>query len=204
MPKCKGCGTRCERRGPVALCGADACFKKVSQDAYEKQRKARERQAERARKKQKQKDSGRKKELRKRTGKDGWYEAIQTEVNWYCKHVVYKGNPCYTCDLPQRPDDSPQKFHAGHFMPKKQVDPRRFMVEQIRPQCFSCNSANSGRQGEFEKRLRDERGDEWVDWIMAECNHVELKEQFPTWQDLEAELKRWRKINREAKARIGE
>lgn len=181
----------------MTLCGSDECFRKLAQQAADKQRKARERQADRARKKRRQKDAKRKKEIRKRSE---WYALIQKEVNWYAKHVLYRGHPCYTCGKPQRPGDSGGAFHAGHYRTVGGVPELRFELRNLRIQCFVCNHHGSGMRDVYRANLLDERGQRELDWL--DGAHPSLTEQFPTWQDLEAELKRWRKINREARALI--
>lgn len=197
MPKCKGCGIKCERRGPIVLCGSDECYKRVAQAAYEKQRKAKERQLNRFKKKQKQKDSIRKKELRSRSE---WYSLIQKEVNWYAKHVLYRGHPCYTCGKQQRESDNGGAFHAGHYRTVGGVPELRFEVRNIRIQCYQCNHHGSGMRDIYRANLLDELGE--VELLWLDGAHKSLKDRFPTWQDLEAELARWRKINRKAKANL--
>lgn len=168
--------------------------------AEEKRDRERAKRLEAAKKERRKETRQKKKEVRSRTK---WFDMIKTEVHWYVKHVLYPGYPCYTCDKPQGQAKA-RSFQAGHFMPAKQADPRRFMLENLRMQCSVCNCHNSGRQGEYEKRMRLEMGDEHVDWLMREANFKPLKEQFPTWQDLEAELRRWQKINREARKALDE
>ena len=137
-----------------------------------------------------------KKSVRKRTGKGGYYEALKKALHYYVKHVLRKGEPCYTCGKEQRAGDNGGAFHVGHFMPAKMVDPRRFMLENLRIQCFSCNSANSGRQVEYRKRLIEEKGIEFVEWLECEINHSSLKEQYPEIQDIKDEIARYRKLSK--------
>lgn len=191
MARCKICRTKCERLGFIALCSTE-CANILAQQAWEKQRKAKERQLERARKRQKQKDTKRKKEIRRRSE---WYALIQKEVNWYAKHVLYRGHPCYTCGKPQRPDDHGGAFHAGHYRTRGACPELAFELRNIRVQCYRCNAMESGMRDVFRCAILAELGASELGWL--DGPHKSLTEQFPTWQDLEAELKRWRKINRE-------
>lgn len=125
-----------------------------------------------------------------------WYGDLKTAIHRYVKHVLRKGEPCYTCDLPQRPTDSPQAFHVGHFIPAKHADPRRFMLENLRIQCNNCNCHNSGRRLEYRARLIEEMGLDHVEWLECDANHPGLKERFPHYEDIKAEIARYRKLMR--------
>lgn len=137
-----------------------------------------------------------KERIKKRTGKNGYYQNLKTMLHYYVKHVLRKGEPCYTCGQPQRDSDSPQAFHAGHFIPAKEVDPRRFMLENLRIQCYACNVPNSGRRAEYRKNLIDEMGLEHVEWLECEVNHKSLKEQYPTVESIKAETAKYRALSK--------
>lgn len=139
---------------------------------------------------------------KKRTGKGGHYEALKAALHMWVKHVLRRGEPCYTCDLEQRFEDNPQNFHVGHFMPAKMVDPRRFMLENLRMQCNSCNVHNSGRQKEYRERLIAEMGADHVDWLECEVNHKSLNEQYPEVSDIKAAAAKYRKMYREGMEQI--
>ena len=138
-----------------------------------------------------------KESIKKRTGKNGHYDNHKVVLHRYIKHVLRKGEPCYTCDLPQKFGDSPQAFHVGHFIPQKQVDPRRFMLINLRIQCNSCNTHNSGMRAEYRQRLIKEIGIDQVEWLECGNNHKELKEQYPEVSDIKAETARYRKLIKE-------
>ena len=123
-----------------------------------------------------------------------WYADLRTALHYHVKHFIRKGEPCYTCDKPQSFGDSGGAFHCGHYLPAKQVDPRRFMLENLRIQCYSCNAMKSGNQGEYRKRLTEEMGIDHVEWLECEANHKELKEVFPHYQDIQTEIARVRQI----------
>ena len=156
---------------------------------------------ENLKKQKEQKDKEFRKETRRRKeaarGRLDYYKTLGALVNQYAKHVHYKGEPCYTCGKKQSNSDSCHSFHAGHYMAAKRVDPRRFMLENLRIQCYSCNVANSGRGAEYRKRLIEEKGEDFVLWLEAESNHKSLKKQFPEISDIQAEIERYRSLLRE-------
>ena len=132
--------------------------------------------------------------IKKRTGKNGYYANYRTALHYYIKHVLRAGEDCYTCGLKQKSTDSPQAFHVGHFIPAKEVDPRRFMVDWLRLQCYSCNVPNSGRRAEYRINLIEEVGLEAVEWFECEVNHKSLKEQYPNIEDIKDETAKYRKL----------
>jgi hypothetical protein len=125
-----------------------------------------------------------------------WYGDLKTAIHRYVKHFIRKGEPCYTCDLPQRITDNPQAFHVGHFIPAKHADPRRFMLENVRMQCANCNAYNSGRRLEYRAKMIEEMGLEHVEWLECDANHPGLKEQYPHYEDIKAEIAMYRKLIR--------
>lgn len=139
----------------------------------------------------------RKEAIKKRTGKNGFYDNLKAALHKYIKHVLRKGEPCYTCGKAQSPSDSGQAFHVGHFIPQKQVDPRRFMLINLKIQCYSCNTHNSGMRAEYRQRLIEEIGIDKVDWLECDANHKELKQQYPEIADIKSEAARYRKLLRD-------
>lgn len=136
-----------------------------------------------------------KESIKKRTGKYGHYDNLKTNLHKYIKHVLRKGDPCYTCGKPQSNNDSGGAFHVGHFIPQKQVDPRRFMLINLRMQCYKCNVHGSGMRAEYRKNLIKEIGIDKVEWLECDANHKSLKEQYPEISDIKKEIKKIQKIN---------
>ena len=132
--------------------------------------------------------------VKRRYGKDGHYDNLKTELHKYIKHVLRKGEPCYTCGKQQSFGDSGGAFHCGHFIPSSGTDCRRFMLENIRIQCYSCNSMNSGRRVEYREKLIDEMGLDHVEWLECAQNHPELVEQFPDIEDIKKATAKYRKM----------
>ena len=54
-------------------------------------------------KEQRKKDKGRLDQLKKRVGKNGYYDNLKTQLHGYIKHVLRKGESCYTCGKNQSP-----------------------------------------------------------------------------------------------------
>jgi len=134
--------------------------------------------------------------IKKRTGQKGYYENLKTELHFYVKHFLRKGEPCYTCGKSQSTSDAGGAFHVGHFIPAGSVDPRRFMLENLRIQCYSCNVPNSGRRAEYRQRMIEEMGTDHVDWLECDVNHKELNDVFPDVSDIKRETARYRKLNK--------
>ena len=131
-----------------------------------------------------------------------WYSDLRTQIHYYVKHILRAGQPCYTCDKQQSFSDDHRAFHVGHYLPGKEVDPRRFMLENLRIQCYRCNSKLSGNQAEYRKRLVEEMGLDHVEWLECSVNHKELKEIYPHYTDIQKEITYWRKIIREHKKQM--
>ena len=132
--------------------------------------------------------------IKKRTGKNGYYDNYKTVLHKYIKHALRKGESCYTCGKPQSNNDSGGAFHVGHFIPQKQVDPRRFMLMNLRIQCYKCNVHGSGMRAEYRQQLIEEIGIDQVEWLECDVNHKPLKEQYPEISDIKAETARYRKL----------
>lgn len=142
-------------------------------------------------KEQKKKDTQRKKELMSRAE---WYNKLQGLVNQYVRLVRDVNESCCTCGT-----TNPNiKYDAGHYIPQKGYDPRRFELTNIHKQCsVQCNQHGSGRRAEYEEFIIRKYGKEHLDWLKNETNHKSLKEAFPHWQDIENEIKRYRQLLRD-------
>ena len=134
--------------------------------------------------------------IKKRTGKNGYYDNYKTVLHKYIKHKLRKGESCYTCGKSQSNNDSGGAFHVGHFIPQKQVDPRRFMLMNLRIQCYKCNVHGSGMRAEYRQRLIEEIGIDQVEWLECDVNHKSLKEQYPEISDIKEATARYRKLTK--------
>ena len=102
-----------------------------------------------------------------------------------------RNEPCCTCGT-----TNPNiKYDAGHFHTKKARPDIRFELKNIHKQCSqNCNVYGSGRRNEYEKFIAKKYGQNQVDKLARVG--PSLKEQFPNWQDIEAEIVRYRKLLR--------
>jgi hypothetical protein len=194
--KCLYCGFRAYEMIKVnvgSFCNAGHAIKWARKKADKDRLKAAKKVEREVDKAYKQKNKEDKLRIKKRSA---WYDDYKIVLHYHVKHILRKGEPCYTCGKSQSFSDSGGAFHVGHFMPAKQVDPRRFMLENLRIQCYSCNAMKSGNQGEYRKRMTEEMGIDHVEWLECEVNHKGLKEVFPHYQDIQVEIARYRKLNK--------
>jgi len=87
-------------------------------------------------------------------------------------------------------------FHVGHFIPAKEVDPRRFMLVNLRIQCYSCNAMNSGRRAEYRINLIQEMGLDHVEWLECDANHKSLNDQYTEIEDIKREAVHYRRLSK--------
>jgi hypothetical protein len=204
--KCCGCKDRFKPETMIQLPVGYFCLLQCSIDYVTRsQKRARDRQAAKARqcvaKVEKEARTKLRADKERIKSRHDWHADLQKEVNYYVKHILRKCEPCYTCDKP-RPlgdADKSQAFHVGHYMPACQVDPRRFMLCNLRIQCYKCNKELSGNQAVYRKRLIEETGIQHVEWLECETNHKRLKEVFPHYTDIKAEIARYRKVLKDYK-----
>ena len=204
--RCCGCKDRFKPETMIKLPVGYFCLLQCSIDyATRTQKRSRERKAAKSRQCMAEIEKRARSKLRldkeRIKSRHDWYADLQKEVNYYVKHILRKGEPCYTCDKP-RPlgdADKSQAFHVGHYMPSSQVDPRRFKLMNLRIQCYKCNKELSGNQAVYRKRLIEETGIQHVEWLECETNHKRLKEVFPHYTDIKAEIARYRKILKDYK-----
>ena len=68
---------------------------------------------------------------------------------------------CYTCG---KNLDSPIKCQTGHFIPKASGGALlKYNLDNLRPQCFRCNIDLSGNGAVFYDKLRQDKGQEYID-----------------------------------------
>jgi hypothetical protein len=141
---------------------------------------------------QKASDKEKRKELDSRSR---WYTKLQILVNQYIVKVRDAGKPCYTCGK----TDENVKYDAGHryHAGRGGGDRRRFVLENIHKQCsVNCNQHGGGMPVEYDIALDKEYGKDFADTLSFVGDYPTLKEQFPTWQDIESEINRYRKVLR--------
>ena len=131
-----------------------------------------------------------KKSVRRRSD---WYATLQSLVNQWITKVRDVDEACCTCGT--RSLDI--KYDAGHFFTVGARKDIRFNPMNIHKQCSqNCNVYGSGMRLEYKEFIIARYGQEGLDELTLESS--QLKDQFPTWQDIEAEIIRYRKILRDA------
>jgi len=120
-----------------------------------------------------------------------WYDRLQTLVNQYVTKVRDVGKPCCTCGTTNN-----IKYDAGHLFTRKARPDIRFDLFNIHKQCsVNCNQHGAGMRHEYKRFIVDTYGP--LELMRLERVGKSLKEQFPTWCDIELEIIRYRAILRD-------
>ena len=193
--KCKQCSTWTDdfiKTNVAVFCGVDCAylFAKAKQEKSQaklisklKSNRVKRDKADRKETKQ------RKKELMSRAQ---WYDKLQSLVNQFVTKVRDVNEPCCTCGT----ESQTIKYDAGHFFTRAARSDIRFDLINIHKQCsVKCNQYGSGMRNEYEKFIVKRYGQEELDRLTMK--QTDLKERFPAWQDIEAEIIRYRKLLRE-------
>jgi hypothetical protein len=119
-----------------------------------------------------------------------WYDKLQTLVNQYVKYRD-RNEPCCTCGT-----TNPNiKYDAGHFFTRAARPDIRFELTNNHRQCsVKCNQHGSGMRAEYTQFIINKYGADHLEWL--ETEGTPLKEQFPSWEDIEKEIIRYRKLLR--------
>lgn len=144
---------------------------------------------------QKTKDKARLKELMSR---GAWYQKLQRVKNQWVTKVRDVGESCCTC----KTESQTIKYDAGHYIAVGKNMDLRFELTNIHIQCSQkCNVFGRGMPVEYDEFIINKYGVGHYNWLNTKflCYkpHPTLKEQFPTWQDIEAEINKYAKILRE-------
>ena len=143
---------------------------------------------------QKTKDKHRMKELMSR---GAWYQKLQRIKNQWVTKVRDKDLFCCTC-----PTENDIKYDAGHYIAVGKNIDLRFELTNIHKQCSQkCNVFGRGMPVEYDEFIINKYGVGHYNWLNTKflCHkpHPTLKEQFPTWQDIEEEINKYAKILRD-------
>ena len=204
MAKCRLCKSKTDNpviKGIYKFCSLDHSI----EFTIGQMNKQRERNIKKAKqvavkkvKVQKKKDKHRLKELKSR---GDWYRELQKVVNYYVKHIKENNGPCRTCGT----HNPSIKYDAGHYIAVGHNMDLRFELTNIHIQCsVKCNQFGRGMPVEYGEFIKKEYGEGHYHWLNTSylCHkpHPTLKEQFPIWQDIEAEIKRYRLLIKGATA----
>ena len=195
---CKQCKKRQDIekgfQSPLSFyCSVDCAAK----DANEKQQKARDKQFKKKRADHKKEGVKQRKALKERDKgikpMSDWYDKLQKLVNQYVVHVRDVGKPCCTCGNA----DPSIKYDAGHRRSRGACPELRFEPTNIHKQCSQkCNVFGAGMPKEYAEFIKLKYGQSHLDWL--DGPHKRLKDQFPDWQSVEAEIVKYRKLIRDA------
>jgi len=121
-----------------------------------------------------------------------WFNDLQAVVNQWVLHVRDKGEPCFTCGK----TNHNVKYDAGHYRSRGACKELRFELTNIHRQCsVNCNQHGSGMRAEYREAIIKKYGQDHLEWL--DGPHKPLKEQFPHWEDIKAEIIRYRKLLRD-------
>ena len=196
--KCKQCGEyKLTEEGIKTPLAWFCCRDHAVLFAQDKQAKQKKKQIAKAKQSQAKKEKAARADLRARKKeimtRSQWYDKLQKLVNQWVKFRD-KDQPCCTCGT----TNQKIKYDAGHFIPQKGYDPRRFELTNIHKQCsMQCNQHGSGKRAEYREFIKEKYGEDHLFWIESEVEHKPLKEVFPHWSDIEKEIIRYRKLLRE-------
>ena len=131
--------------------------------------------------------------------RSGWYQKLQVVVNRYVTKVRDKDKACCTCSV----CGDHLKYDAGHYLAVGHNMDLRFELTNIHLQCsVKCNQFGRGMPVEYGEFIKAIYGEGYYNWLHTNflCHkpHPTLKEQFPTLQDIELEIKRYRKLLKDA------
>lgn len=188
--KCKVCQVKFQpERTMQACCSVKCAIAKVNADNEVKRKKhvAKQRKAE---KEFKAETARRKKSA---IGRDEWFDRLQTLVNQWVLHVRDKDRPCCTCGK----SDPSIKYDAGHYRSRGACSELSFELTNIHKQCsVNCNGWGSGMRKEYRDFIEHHYGAKHLEWL--DGKHPLLKDVFIDNDSIELEIKRYRKLIREA------
>lgn len=123
-----------------------------------------------------------------------WLDDLQALVNQYVVHVRDVNEGCCTCGT----TDPGIKYDAGHCFTRAARPDIRYELTNIHKQCaIRCNVHGSGMRAEYKEFIAKKYGPEQLAKMEDQTQWPSIKERFPDWQSIEAEIIRWRAILRE-------
>lgn len=121
------------------------------------------------------------------------YDKLQDLINQWITKVRDKDEPCCTCGT-RKPNI---KYDAGHYRSRGACQELRFELTNIHKQCsVQCNGFKSGARAEYRDFILFRYGQEHLDWL--DGPHPMLKDKLPDWQSVEVEIRKFRKLLRDA------
>lgn len=162
----------------------------LSAHGREKAQKARERKAEREAKAKRAKH----RDDKKRVNRTARLSALQDLINQYVVHIRDVNEPCCTCGT----TNPGIKYDAGHCFTRGARSDLRYELTNIHKQCsVNCNQFASGDKGAHKEFIANRYGADHLAKLEDHTQWPSLKERFPDWQSIEAEIAKWRAVIRE-------
>lgn len=193
--QCKGCGEyyRVKPEHPhFRRWCSDKCALAIVSKAREKERERALKQQKWQKKQDKKADKYWKQKKKEIIPRSKWYNKLQSLVNQFATKVRDKDKGCFTCGKTK----PTVKYDAGHCFTRKARPDIRFDLHNIHKQCsVNCNQHGSGMRAEYKEAIAKKYGQEEL--ARLELEGKPLKEQFPTWHDIEDEIVRYRKLLRD-------
>lgn len=188
--KCSYCKLKKEvafDTGIYKFCSNDCRFN-MGKTILDKQKKKAKQAVIKKAKTQKSKDKRRLKELMSR---GAWYQKLQRVKNQWVTKVRDVNEFCCTCST-----ENDIKYDAGHYIAVGKNIDLRFEDTNIHKQCSQqCNVFGRGMPVEYDEFIKKKYGVGHYNWLNTKflCHkpHPTLKEQFPTWQDIEDEINKY-------------
>ena len=92
---------------------------------------------------------------------------------------------CFTCGAYKHW----KEIQAGHFMSRRH-NATRWHLDNVKPQCLSCNMFNQGRQYRFGQNLGEDLAKEmeYLSNTTMKLNVIDLQEEIARYKKLLAEL----------------
>lgn len=93
---------------------------------------------------------------------------IQRQLWEECKRITRRdcGNVCYTC---RKTGLEGSNWHTGHMFAKASIGAYlKYDLRILKSQCYFCNINCGGRGADFIERMRQEKGEEYVNKIIKD------------------------------------
>lgn len=130
---------------------------------------------------------------KKRVNRTARLNALQDLINQYVVHIRDVGKPCCTCNT----TNPGIKYDAGHCFTRGARSDLRFELTNIHKQCsVNCNQFASGQKGAHKEFIAAKYGADHLAKLEDRTLWPSLKDRFPDWQSIEADIEYWRAVIR--------
>ena len=98
-----------------------------------------------------------------------------------CRKIIIEkyGNTCYCCGAKNLEGSN---LHLGHFIPSSICSAEmRYDLDNLKPCCYRCNIHLSGNWIEYEKHLKREKGQDFVEELKQRNENTKGKQYDTLW-----------------------